>query len=155
MIALIGAVAVADVVRLLVDVAIIFRNVTRRLSRLAVPIAAYSSLWSLLAVGFGCLYRIADGASKAPLFHGSEGPMRLGFSDALHFSVVTLSAVGYGDIQPMDDGIRLLAGLQMLAGQLLLLFGFLEIVRGSRLGVAEAGEGPHAAPENRRGAAGE
>ena len=119
-------------VRLLVDIAVIFRDVTRRLSRLAVPIAAYSSLWALLTVVFGCLYRIADGLSSAPLFHGAGGPIRIDFSDAMHFSVVTLSTVGYGDILPSDDGIRLLASIQMLAAQLLLLFGFIEIMRGRR-----------------------
>ena len=72
-IALVSAVAVGDVVRLLVDIAVIFRAVTHRLSRLAVPIAAYSSLWALLTVVFGCLYRIADELSSAPLFHGAAG----------------------------------------------------------------------------------
>ena len=42
-IAVISVIAVADVVRLLVDMAVIFRAVTLRLSRLAVPIAAFSS----------------------------------------------------------------------------------------------------------------
>ncbi|TCZ66686.1 potassium channel protein [Roseicella aquatilis] len=136
-IALISAIAVADVVRLLVDIAVIFRAVTLRLSRLAVPIAAFSSLWALLVVIFGCVYRIADGLSAGPLFHGPAGPARLGFSDALHFSVVTLSSVGYGDIQPVDDGIRVLASIEMLFAQLLLLFGFYEIMRGSRAGAMD------------------
>ncbi|TDG27435.1 potassium channel protein, partial [Paracraurococcus ruber] len=144
-IAVISVVSVADVVRLLVDVAVIFRAVTLRLSRLAVPIAAFSSLWALLVVIFGALYRIADGLSGHPLFHGPAGPMRLDFSDALHFSVVTLSSVGYGDIQPEDDGIRVLASIQMLFAQLLLLFGFYEIMRGSRAGGAEAARPPAAA----------
>jgi hypothetical protein len=110
-----------------------------------VPIAAFSSLWALLVVIFGCLYRISDGLSKGPLFHGPEGPIRIDFSDALHFSVVTLSSVGYGDIQPVDDGIRVLASIQMLFAQLLLLFGFYEIMRGSRAGTPDAQvEGPAA-----------
>lgn len=137
-IAAVSVVSVGDVVRLLVDVAVIFRAVTRRLSRLAVPIAAYSSLWALLTVVFGCLYRIADGLSGGPLFTGTHGPIRIDFPDALHFSVVTLSTVGYGDIIPADDGIRLLASIQMLLAQLLLLFGFIEIMRGSRADLPEA-----------------
>ena len=137
-IAVISVVAVADVVRLLVDIAVIFRAVTLRLSRLAVPIAAFSSLWALLVVIFGSLYRISDGLSAGPLFRGPEGPIRIDFSDALHFSVVTLSSVGYGDIQPVDDGIRVLASMQMLLAQLLLLFGFYEIMRGSRAGIPDA-----------------
>lgn len=142
-IAAISAVAVGDVVRLLVDIAVIFRNVTHRLTRLAVPIAAYSSLWALLSVVFGCLYRIADGLSATPIFNGQHGPIRVTFSDAMHFSVVTLSTVGYGDIQPGDDGVRVLASIQILVGQLLLLFGFLEIMRGSRAGRADFAADAH------------
>ena len=97
---------------------------------------------------FGCLYRISDGLSTGALFHGPAGPIRIDFSDALHFSVVTLSSVGYGDIQPVDDGIRVLASIQMLFAQLLLLFGFYEIMRGSRAGVPdEPRDAPH--PEKR------
>lgn len=101
------------------------------------PVAAYCSLWALLTVVFGCLYRIADGLSLKPLFLGPDGPLRIDFPSALHFSGVTLSTVGYGDIQPTDDGIRLLATLQALSGQLLLLFGFYEIMRGSQAGAPE------------------
>jgi hypothetical protein len=72
----------------------------------------------------------------------------------------------------VDDGIRVLASIQMLFAQLLLLFGFYEIMRGSRAGTPDAQvEGPgasrthhytaapqssHAAPHAPRpGAAGE
>jgi hypothetical protein len=169
-IALIAATAVGDVVRLLVDMAVIFRSVTRRLEHVAVPMAAYTSLWALLVVVFGCLYRIADALSLERLFADPAGPLRLSFSDALHFSVVTISTVGYGDLVPRDDGIRLLASIQMLLGQLLLLFGFVEIMRVVRQGPAEAADGatapmagpiaapdaaPHEARRNRPGLAGD
>lgn len=126
----IGVAFVAEVVRLLVDIATIMRQVGRSLRHLAVPIATYVSLFALLAVAFGCFYRISDGLSRAPIFMLVGQPSRISFSDAMHFSVVTLSTVGYGDIQPHDDGIRLLAAIQMVLGQLLLLFGFAEIMRG-------------------------
>jgi hypothetical protein len=144
----VSAISVGDVVRLLADIAAIFREVTRRLSLLAVPVAAYCSLWALLTVVFGCLYRIADGLSHRPLFIGPDGPVRVDFPGALHFSAVTLSTVGYGDIQPLDDGARLLATMQALLGQLLLLFGFYEIMRGSQVGA------PEAEPSNGNGDAG-
>ncbi len=160
-IAVISVTAVDDVVRLLVDMAVIFRTVTRRMEHLIVPMAAYSSLWTLLAVVFGCLYRIADGLSREHLFQGPNGPMHIGFSDALHFSVVTLTTVGYGDINPTDDGIRLLAGIQMLLAQLLLLFGFVEIMRNVReeaphreAGQAEGHPAP-VPPTHRPGTAGD
>ena len=47
------------------------------------------------------------------------------------------------------DGIRLLATVQALMGQLLLLFGFYEIMRGSQVGAPEvepSGEGDAATP---------
>lgn len=134
----VSAGAVGEVVRLLADIAAIFREMTGRLVLLAVPIAAYCSLWALLTVVFGCLYRIAEGLSQDELFHGADGPIRIGFQGALHFSAVTLTTVGYGDIQPIDDGIRLLASLEALSGQLLLLFGFYEVMRGSRAGMPES-----------------
>ncbi len=129
LIAAITAASVGPIVRLLVDIAVIMRQVGDRVMVLAVPIATYVSLFALLAVAFGCLYRIADGFSSGPIFVLMGQPGRLSFSDALHFSIVTLSTVGYGDIQPADDGIRILTAIQMILGQLLLLFGFAEIMR--------------------------
>ncbi|UPY38420.1 potassium channel family protein [Sediminicoccus sp. KRV36] len=136
-IAVIGVTAVGHIVRLLVDVSAILRRVGMRLRHLAVPVATYISLFALLSVGFACFYRIADGLSRSPIFLLMGEPGRLSFSDALHFSIVTLSTVGYGDIQPADDGIRLLAAIQMIMGQLLLLFGFAEIMRSHGGGTRE------------------
>jgi hypothetical protein len=42
--------------------------------------------------------------------------------------------VGYGDIRPYDDGIRVLASIRVITGQLLLLFGFAEIMRARKSG---------------------
>ncbi|WP_424814000.1 potassium channel family protein [Roseococcus sp. YIM B11640] len=128
----IGAVSarsVMPIVRLLMEIAAIMRRVGRRLQVLAVPIATYVSLFTFLAVGFGGLYRICDGFSATHLFVYLGQPARLTFPEALHFSIATLSTVGYGDIQPADDGIRLLAAAEIILGQLLLLFGFAEIMR--------------------------
>jgi hypothetical protein len=127
--AVLTASSVRPIIRLLVDVSAIMRQVGRRVQVLAVPIATYVSLFALLAVAFGCVYRIAAGFSERHIFILRGQPTEISFSDALHFSIVTLSTVGYGDIQPMDDGIRLLAAIQMILGQLLLLFGFAEIMR--------------------------
>lgn len=118
-----------DVVRLLADVAGILANVAARMRFLAAPMVTYTLLFSLLAVAFGCFYRIADGLSQRPLFQKFGQTARLDFSETLHFSIVTLATVGYGDILPIDDGVRLLATIQMIIGQLLLLFGFAEIMR--------------------------
>jgi len=55
--------------------------------------------------------------------------MALRFTDALYFSVITLSTIGYGDIVPVAPMARVLASIQSVAGMLLLLFGFSEIMR--------------------------
>ncbi|WP_137178710.1 potassium channel family protein [Roseomonas sp. AR75] len=131
-IALLVALSVRDVVRLLVDVSVIMEEIGNRTRHLLVPAAAFLLMYALLVVGFASAYRIADALSLHPLFHGPNGPIRISYSDSLHFSVATLSTVGYGDIQPRDDGVRVLASLEVVAGQLLLLFGVAEILRARR-----------------------
>lgn len=129
-ISVLTVISVREVVLLLVDVAVILGAVAARMRFLAVPMVTYTLLFSLLTVGFACFYRLADGLSSRPLFRKHGEIARLDFSESLHFSVVTLATVGYGDILPLDDGIRLLATIEMVVGQLLLLFGFAEIMRG-------------------------
>ncbi|HEY8610481.1 MAG TPA: ion channel [Roseomonas sp.] len=142
--ALIGALAaraVRELVRLLVDMAQVMDAIGGRAVALLVPIATYAALFSLITVVFACLFRVADGLSRQPLFAGPTGPIRIGFRDALHFSIVTLSTVGYGDIWPTDDGARLLGAVEVLAGQILLLFGFYEITRSRLSGGDKNGAG--------------
>ncbi|MBM3588326.1 MAG: hypothetical protein FJX33_11100 [Alphaproteobacteria bacterium] len=50
--------------------------------------------------------------------------------------------VGFRDFTPHDHGIRLRAGVQVLAGQILLLFGFAEIMRSRRVQMAGGGKKP-------------
>ena len=139
-IGLLTARAVRELVRLLVDMAQLLDALSGRATALVVPIAAYAALFSLISIVFACFFRIADGLSRHALFAGPGGPIRLGFRDALHFSLVTISTVGYGDIWPTDDGARILAAAEVLAGQVLLLFGFYEITR-NRLSGARGDKG--------------
>ncbi|WP_237215275.1 potassium channel family protein [Falsiroseomonas oryziterrae] len=124
--------SVRDVVLLLVDVALIMEEITERLRHLTVPATAFLLMYALLVIVFAAAYRIADGLSADPLFNQPSGATRITYADALHFSIATLSTVGYGDIHPHDDGIRVLASIQVIAGQLLLLFGVAEILRARR-----------------------
>jgi hypothetical protein len=139
-IAAIVAVSVRPVVLLLSDLTLITKELSARLRRITVPVVAFLTLYSLLVISFACFYRIADGLSRMPLFHGQGGPIRLGFQDALYFSLVTQATVGFGDLTPHDDGIRLLTGVQVLAGQILLLFGFAEIMRSRRVRMTQREE---------------
>ncbi len=123
--------AVGDVVLLLMDIAIVFEGVGRRLNRLLMPVMAFLSLYCLLVVVFGCLYRIVDLHAEQPQFlvHGASAP--IAFNEALYFSVITLSTLGYGDIVPLGALVRALAAMQVVMGILMLLFGFSEIMRGA------------------------
>ena len=136
-IAAIVTVSARPVVLLLSDLTLIAEELAGRLHRITVPVMAFLTLYALLVISFACFYRIADGLSRLPLFHGQAGPAWLSFQDALYFSLVTQATVGYGDLTPHDDGIRLLTGVQVVAGQILLLFGFAEIMRSRRVRMTE------------------
>lgn len=65
------------------------------------------------------------------IFFGAFGIMAFepgmkNFGDALWWSLVTTTTVGYGDISPVSTGGRILAGILMLVG-----IGFLGMVTGS------------------------
>ena len=123
------ALAVRDVVMLLVDITMVFEDVASRLDAFVMPMAAFLTYYSLLVVIFTCLYRIAEitlGGGQF-LIHGKPGT--LGFAEALYFSVITIATVGYGDITPDSPLVRGLASIEVVMGLLLLLFGFSEIMR--------------------------
>ena len=145
-IAIVVAASVRGVVLLLTDMALITEELAGRASRILVPVVAFLAMYAMLVIVFACLYRIAQGLSMHALFHGPQGPVPLPFPDALYFSLVTQATVGYGDVTPHDDGIRLLASLQVILGQVLLLFGFAEIMRSRRVLAGEAQARRPAAP---------
>lgn len=118
-----------DVVVFILDTSIVFDAFFQRIAELAVPVFAFLTLWTLLAIGFACLYRIADMTSNEPQFSIGGTARAMEFSEALYFSVVTLTTVGYGDILPVAPLARVLAVAQMVVGLLLLLFGVNELVR--------------------------
>jgi hypothetical protein len=137
-ISVVVAASVRGVVLLLTDMALITEELVGRISRILVPVVAFLAMYAMLVIVFACLYRIAEGLSVVPLFAGTQGPVNLRFPDALYFSLVTQATVGYGDVTPHDDGIRLLASVQVVAGQVLLLFGFGEIMRTRRAMAGDA-----------------
>ena len=56
----------------------------------------------------------------------------LNYSEAMHFSIVTISTVGYGDIVPASNLARILASIEVVCGVMLLLFGVSELLEYTR-----------------------
>lgn len=123
-----------DAVLLATDIAMVFASVSGRLNRLVIPVMAFLTYYMLLVVVFACLYRLTeigiDGSSF--LVHGQG--RELAFPEALYFSVTTLATVGYGDIVPVGPLVRALAVVEVVSGQLLLLFGVSEIMHSDNSG---------------------
>ena len=129
LISAIAAAGVGDIVLLLMDIALIFEAVAARLNRLVMPIMAFLTVYTLVIVVFGCLYRIADLTTGETQFTIHGHPHAMSFIEAIYFSLITLATVGYGDFAPAGALVRVLAGFEVVAGVLLLLFGVSEIMR--------------------------
>ena len=121
--------SVRDVVLVMVDVAMVFESVSERLDRLIMPMMAFVTFYALLVVVFACLYRIADLTTLLPQFSVHTQPVRIGFIDALYYSVATITTLGFGDITPASQLVRALTAMEVVSGVLMLLFGFSEIMR--------------------------
>jgi voltage-gated potassium channel len=138
---------VRDVVLVMIDVAMVFEGVATRLDRLIRPMIAFLTFYALLVVVFGCLYRIADITSPQLQFTLHSVPARIGFVDALYYSVATITTLGFGDIAPTSLLVRALTAMEVVSGVLMLLFGFSEIMRSAGVDRADRrppGRGPDA-----------
>lgn len=116
----------------LIDTGLIFEAFFERAAMLSVPTFAFLTFYSLNIIVFAAIYRIVDRLSDAAHFMVNTQPGEISFVDAIYFSLITVSTVGYGDITPASDSIRVIASIQIVVGVLLLLFGFYEIMRYSR-----------------------
>jgi voltage-gated potassium channel len=128
-IALAVGLAARDVVLFILDTSLVFEAFFARIANLAVPAFAFLTFWTLLAVVFACLYRLADLTTEVPQFSIGGEARPIAFAEALYFSVVTLATVGYGDISPIQPLARMLTVAQIVSGLLLLIFGVNELIR--------------------------
>jgi voltage-gated potassium channel len=131
-VSLVVAAASRDVVAFLLDASLLFEAFFARIRRLLIPTFAFLTLYSLLVIVFACIYRLVDEVTPGPLLSFAGQPREMSFAEALYFSVVTLSTIGYGDIVPFAPAARAIASIQAILGVLLLLFGFAEIMSASR-----------------------
>lgn len=121
-----------DVAVFLLDTGILFESFFQRISRLIVPAFAFLTFYSLLVIVFASLYAVVDRLSGGSQFRIDGVVRAITFPESLFFSVTTLSTVGYGEIAPVSNPVRLLTTLEIVSGILLLLFGFNEIFSFSR-----------------------
>ena len=121
-----------DVTTFLLDSGLLFEAFFRRSARLLVPAFAFLTFYSLLVIVFACIYRILDRFTLAHQFLVRGSVEEIAFSDALYFSIIAMSTVGFGDILPNSDAVEVLVAVQIVCGVLLLLFGFSEIISYAR-----------------------
>jgi voltage-gated potassium channel len=116
-----------DVATFLLDSGLLFEEFFQSAARLLVPAFAFLTFYSMLVIVFACIYRILDRFTEAPQFMVNAVPDTISFSQALYFSIITVSTVGYGDVVPRSDPVRVIVAIQIIFGVILLLFGFSEI----------------------------
>jgi len=141
-------IAISDVVLLMVDISMVFELVAGRLDRLLMPVIAFLTVYALLAIVFACFYRIADMTTPTPQFLILGEARRISFVEALYFSSVTITTLGFGDISPISMLVRALTAIEVICGVLMLLFGFSEVMRN-----AGPDSGLHDRPHRRDSAA--
>lgn len=133
--ALIGIIVIAasrDVAVFLVDTGLLFDEFFQRIAHHVIPMFAFLTVYSLLVVVFASTYRVLSSTSSTVHFVVDRVPKELSFADALHFSIATLSTVGYGDIVPVSSLARSIAAMEVVVGIMLLLFGVSELIEYAR-----------------------
>ena len=76
------------------------------------------SVYAVLGILFTFLYGAIERVQGGPFFEGHANPAG---SDFLFFSYTTLTTTGYGNLVPGGQPGRMIAGLEMMAGQIFLV----------------------------------
>jgi voltage-gated potassium channel len=130
MMALIAALALAfvlDVATLLVETGTLFRTFATRMARRVVPIISFVVVFLFVVVVFASLYAVLDRFSGVANFSVGGASRAMVFAEAMYFSFVTLSTIGYGDITPVTHVARVMVVGEIIFGVVLMLFAFAEI----------------------------
>ncbi|MZP30687.1 hypothetical protein GTO91_13290 [Heliobacterium undosum] len=93
----------------LVRLFVLFQYVARRFDRHRVENGVTYGLLIFIAL-------VCSGAGGVLMFEKGHNPNIREFGDALWWSLVTITTVGYGDISPVTTEGRMLAGLLMITG---------------------------------------
>ncbi|MEM7026237.1 MAG: potassium channel family protein [Pseudomonadota bacterium] len=117
--------AIADV---MTETGDLFRDFFATIRELIRPAYAFFTFYLLFVIVFASLYSIIDYVSLAPHF-SIQGELRdIRFLEAIYFSLITFSTVGYGDMTPVSHAARIVVTIQVLTGVVLTLFGFFAIM---------------------------
>src|SRR5262249_40428735 len=133
--ALIGLIVLGvsrDVAIFLVDAGLLFKEFFRRISRLVIPAFAFVTFYSVIVILFASAYRLISMYSPQSNFRVGDALRGLSFSEAIYFSIGTVSTVGYGDIIPYSNLARVLSSVEVFCGIMLLLFGVSELLEYAR-----------------------
>lgn len=116
-----------DLVVLLAVTGHLFKKFINRMVKRAVPVFSFLLVYIFLTMIFGALYSILDEITGRPHFSLNGTQQAIGLADAIYFSIVTISTIGYGDIVATTSAARTLASLEIISGVVLFLFAFAEI----------------------------
>ena len=133
--ALIGLVVFAvsrDVTAFLLETGQLFEEFFEQATALLAPTLAFFTYYTFVIIIFACAYRLVDLLIPGPHFTVLGAAQDVSFLEALYFSIITLSTVGYGDLLPASSLVRAIASLQIVIGVWLIIFGFSEVLRYAR-----------------------
>ncbi len=117
-----------EVATFLIDIGLLLEEFLTRIARLTIPAFAFLSFYAILVIAFAALYGIISRSSSIPHFRIGDEYRSLSFFESIYFSVITLATVGYGDIVPSSDLVRMLAAFEVIVGIMLILFGVSELL---------------------------
>jgi voltage-gated potassium channel len=117
-----------DFTLMLIDTGFLFGNFFSNNVRLIKPAFAFFVFYSMNIIIFAGIYKTIERLSGVHHFMINQVERDLSFIEALYFSTVTVTTVGYGDIIPLTNAIRLIVGVQMFLGVLLFFFGVHAII---------------------------
>jgi hypothetical protein len=107
-----------QILLLTIAMAAVLRRVVTTAQVGARTILGALSVYTVLGILFTFLYGMVERIQASPFFEGVPHPAG---SDFLFFSYTTLTTTGYGNLVPGGQPGRMLAGLEMMIGQIFLV----------------------------------
>ncbi len=113
-----------DFTLMLIDTGVLFGEFFAENAKLIKSAFAFFIMYSFIIVVFAAIYKNIDYlSSSVPHFEVHGKPRHISFVEAVYFSLVTVSTLGFGDIIPLTNAMRFIVGLQSFFGTLLFFFG--------------------------------